>query len=74
MLTTGESLFKATASNFPNRIAVEEITHYSSRDGLRINRSHEHEIVAIYNNTTRQEIDSMAVMYLYLRDYNRAIR
>jgi hypothetical protein len=26
--------------------------------------------VAVYNNTTDQDIDSMAVMYLYLHDTN----
>jgi len=67
-LTTGESVFKATAHNFPNRVAVEKITHYSSGEGLTIDRSHEHELVAVYNNTTDQDVDSMAVMYLYLRD------
>ena len=67
-LTTGKTVFKATAHNFPDRVAIEEITHYSSREGLTIDRSHEHELVAIYNNTTDQDIDSMAVMYLYLHD------
>ena len=54
-LATGESVFKATAHNFPERVAVEEITHYSSRAGLTINRSHEHELAAVYNNTTDLE-------------------
>jgi hypothetical protein len=67
-LTTGETVFKANAKNFPGRIAVEKITHYSSPEGMTINRSHEHEIVAVYDNTTDQDIDSMAVMYLYLHD------
>ena len=67
-LTTGQSVFKAIAHSFPDRVAVENISHYSSREGLLINRSHEHEIVAIYNNTTDQDVDSMAVMYLYLHD------
>lgn len=71
-LTTGESVFKATARNFPGRIAVEEITHYSSSQGLAIQRDHEHEIVAVYNNTTDQDVDSMAVMYLYLHDSYRS--
>ena len=73
-LTTGESVFKAIATNYSDQVAVEKITHYSSEEGLPILRHHDYEIVAIYNNTTRQEIDSMAVMYLYLRDSNRAIR
>ena len=75
-LTTGDTVFKAVARNFPNRVAVENITHYSSREGLAIDRTHEHELVAVYNNTTDQDIDSMAVMYLYVGDTfgKRAIR
>ena len=64
-LTTGRSIFKSTAHNYADQIAVEEITHYSSQEGLPILRDHDYEIVAIYNNTTGHEIDSMAVMYLY---------
>jgi hypothetical protein len=67
-LTTGKSVFKATAHNYPDRVAIEEITHYSSREGMKIERSHEHELVAVYNNTTEHDVDSMAVMYLYLQD------
>ena len=67
-LTTGESVFKATAANYPHRVALEKITHYSSRDGIPIYSQHEYEIVAVYNNTTGQDVDSMAVMYLYLHD------
>jgi hypothetical protein len=69
-LTTGESVFKATARNYPERVAVEKISYYASEEGLRIPRRHEYEIVAVYNNTTDHDIDSMAVMYLYLRDWN----
>jgi hypothetical protein len=29
---------------------------------------HDYEIIATYNNTLDHNIDSMAVMYLYLRD------
>jgi hypothetical protein len=67
-VTMGESVFKATAANYPHRIAVETITHYSSREGIPIHSQHEYEIVAVYDNTTGQDIDSMAVMYLYLHD------
>jgi len=67
-LTTGESVYKATATNYSDRIAVEEITHYSSPDGLPIYSDHDYELVALYNNPLNHDIDSMAVMYLYLHD------
>ena len=71
-LTTGESVFKASANNFSDRMAVEEITSFSSQEGLVIQRHHDYEIVAVYNNTTSQDVDSMAVMYLYLHDSLRS--
>ena len=67
-LTTGESVFRATAHNYPDQVAVENITHYSSVEGLPIYHDHDFEIVAVYNNTTSQDVDSMAVMYLYVHD------
>jgi hypothetical protein len=69
-LTTGESVFKAFANNYPDQVAVEKITKYSSTEGIPILRDHDYEIVAVYNNTTDQDVDSMAVMYLYLHDAN----
>jgi hypothetical protein len=67
-LTTGQSVFKAIASNYPDRVAVQNITHYSSREGIPIYGQHEYEIVAVYDNPTGEDVDSMAVMYLYLHD------
>ncbi|MEE9255178.1 MAG: hypothetical protein V3U43_09595, partial [Pseudomonadales bacterium] len=72
-LTTGESVFKALANNYSDQVAVEKITHYSSAKGIPILRDHDYEIVAVYNNTTSHDVDSMAVMYLYLHDTNWAI-
>ena len=67
-LTTGETVFKAEANNYSDHVAVERISQYSSQDGLLIHRDHDYEIVAVYNNTTNHDVDSMAVMYLYLLD------
>ena len=70
-LTTGESVFKSVAENLPDRIALDYITHYSSVEGIPIDPDHEYELVAVYNNTTGGDVDSMAVMYMYLEDTNR---
>ena len=67
-LTTGKSVFKADANNYADQVAIEKITHYSSEVGLPIYSDHDYEIVATYNNTTDHDIDSMAVIYMYLRD------
>jgi hypothetical protein len=71
-LTTGESVFKAEANNYVDQVAVERITYYSNQEGVRIHRDHDYEIVAVYDNTTDHDVDSMAVLYLYLLDSNDA--
>lgn len=67
-LTTGRRVYKATATNYPDRVAIQKISHYSSEEGLPIDRHHEFELVVVYDNTTDHDVDSMAVMYLYLHD------
>ncbi len=71
-LTTGETVFRSVAENFPDRVALREITHYSSVEGKPIHRDHRYELIATYDNTTDADVDSMAVMYLYLADANPA--
>lgn len=66
--TTGETVFKAVAHNYPDRVALQDITHYSGVEGIAIDPSHDYELVAIYDNTTSEDVDSMAAMYLYLHD------
>jgi hypothetical protein len=69
-LTTGKSVFKSEAENFPDRIAVEQISSYSSQEGIPIFRNHEYEIVAVYDNTSDVDVDSMAILYVYMLDAN----
>ena len=42
--------------------------YYSSPEGLPLYKDHQYELVSKYNNTTQEAVDSMAVMYLYMRD------
>ena len=67
-LTTGESLFLSQAENFDDRIGLARVDAFSSVEGIPVHRDHEYEIVSVYDNTTDEPQDSMAVMYLYLQD------
>jgi hypothetical protein len=70
-LTTQETLFKSEAKNAQGgRIGLEHVDDFSSKQGVPLYKDHEYEIVSIYNNTTREDQDSMAIMYLYLLDKN----
>lgn len=67
-LTAGETLFKSLAENLVDRIGLTKVDSFQSVEGIAVFRDHEYELVSTYNNTTNENQDSMAVMYLYLRD------
>lgn len=66
-LTTGETVFKSkTRQAEGGRIGLNEVEHFTSEEGIPLYRSHEYELVSVYNNTSDADQDSMAVMLLYL--------
>lgn len=67
-LSADKTLFKSKARNFEGKIGLDHVDYFSSVNGIELFKDHEYEIVSVYNNTTEQEQDSMAVMYLYARD------
>jgi hypothetical protein len=66
--TTGKQVFKALAKNHSDKIGLERIDYYVNVEGIPISKDHEYELVSVYNNTSGEDQDSMAVMYLYLHD------
>lgn len=67
-LTTGEVVYEAQVTPTRDRIGIERIDHYSSAEGLPLYKDHQYELVSVYDNTSDKDVDSMAVMYLYMRD------
>lgn len=67
-LTSGKSVYKAYAKGPKHRIGLEHVDTYSSKDGLPLFMNHEYELEAIYDNTSGETQDSMAVMWLYCLD------
>ncbi len=67
-LTAGTTLFKSEAKNLEGRIGLSHVDSFESASGLEVFADHEYEMVSVYNNTTDEEHDSMAVMYMYLWD------
>ncbi len=67
-LTAGESVFKSQVRPADKGIGIRHVDFYSSEDGLSLFKSHEYELVSVYNNTSGEDQDSMAVMYMYLLD------
>ncbi|MEZ4322241.1 MAG: hypothetical protein R3F61_32510 [Myxococcota bacterium] len=69
-LTTGKQVYQSKVRNSKDRIGIDEVDIYTSHEGIPLFEEHEYELVSVYNNTSGQNIDSMAVLYFYARDMN----
>jgi len=67
-LTADRTVFRSTARNFEGRVGLADVDFLSSEEGIPVFKDHEYELVGAYNNTTSEDQDSMAVMYLYVLD------
>lgn len=67
-LTTDKTVFKSRVKAPADKIGIERVEYYSSVEGLPLFKDHEYEIISVYNNTSSEDQDSMAVMYLYMLD------
>ncbi len=67
-LTTGKTVFKSDAKNSEGKIGLDEVDYYSSPEGLPIYKGHQYQLISSYNNTTDEDHDSMAVIYMYAQD------
>ena len=66
--TTGKSLFKSIVDGYDDKVGIERISYFTSQEGIALFTDHEYELVSIYNNTSGEDQDSMAVMYMYVVD------
>ena len=64
-VTTGETLWQTDVINEANRVQISRIPAYSSTTGFPIRRDHEYEIEVLYDNTTGNDVDAMAMMSLF---------
>ncbi|MEQ1504245.1 MAG: hypothetical protein ABMB14_18530 [Myxococcota bacterium] len=69
-LTADKIVFDAKVTPSPGRVGIDAVDHYSSVDGMPMYKSHQYELTSYYDNTSDHEVDSMAVMYMYMRDKN----
>ena len=67
-LTTGETVFKSIAKNSEGKIGLDHVDYYSSAQGLPIYKGHQYQLISTYNNTSDEDQDSMAVIYMYGQD------
>jgi hypothetical protein len=69
-MTADRSLFKSHVRNLSGEIGLANVEYFSSVEGVPVYKDHEYELISVYNNTTDEDQDSMAVMYAYFLDQN----
>ena len=67
-ITTGETVFESDVKASEGKIGIERVEYFKSKEGIPIYKDHEYQLISVYNNTTDEPQDSMAVMYLYILD------
>ena len=67
-VTADRSLFKSHVRNLSGEIGLANVEYFSSVEGVPVYKDHEYELISVYNNTTDEDQDSMAVMYAYFLD------
>lgn len=67
-LTDNETVYKSHARSFSEGVGLENVEYYSSAEGFRLYAGHEYELVSVYNNTSGEDQDAMAVMFMYAED------
>ena len=66
-ITTGKTLIKTKVRQAGGgRLGIADVEYISSVEGIPIHHDHEYELIAIYDNTTGEDHDSMVVLYLYV--------
>lgn len=67
--TAGETVFRAEVDPADGRIGIDRVDYLVSSEGIPLYKDHQYELVSVYDNTSGEPQDSMAVMYMYLLDH-----
>jgi len=67
-LTAGTSVYTSRVRPSEGRIGIDHVDHFTSAEGIPLYKDHQYELVSVYDNTSGEDQDSMAVMYMYLLD------
>jgi hypothetical protein len=68
-VTTGQTVLSSHATNPTKGIGLARVEAISSTAGIPFYKDHEYELVSVYDNTTKQNADSMASVFLGLDDH-----
>jgi hypothetical protein len=66
--TAKRTLFTVHAKDFNDRLGVAEMEELTFAKGVELFKDHEYELVTVYENTTKEPIDAMSILYVYSLD------
>lgn len=67
-LTTGKSVVKLEMKQTDGMIGLSHTEHFESIEGVPLYKDHDYEMISVYNNTSDEVQDAMAVMIFFLKD------
>lgn len=70
--TADTTLFISKAENYKDKIGLKNVSYFSSVDGIMLYSDHKYELVLTTNNTTNENKDMMASMFVFLYDKEMA--
>jgi len=59
-------VFRTETKGVKDKIGLELISEFTSKEGVKLFKDHEYELVSLYNNTSEDTLSAMSVVYLYL--------
>jgi hypothetical protein len=66
--TIDSTLFTASAENYKDKIGLKKVSSFSSEEGVMLYPDHRYELVLQTNNTSGEQQDMMASMFVFLYD------
>jgi len=66
-MTTGKSVHKLKTTQTQGRVGLASVETFASAEGLPLYADHEYDLVAVYNNTSGENQDAMASLFMYVR-------
>jgi cyclophilin family peptidyl-prolyl cis-trans isomerase len=67
-VTAKKTIFTARAANPKDRVGLDHVDRFVNREGVPLYRNHQYELISVYNNTTEENHDSMASVFLGVED------
>lgn len=67
-MTDDKVLYESRMESYEDKIGLKKVEHFASVEGIPIYKDHDYELISTYNNTSGQDQDAMALVYIYLHD------